>query len=350
MSRLGVHFQGNPEEGTEATEIIQASRIEYVKGIDPDFWPKNCFPNQTIIGRFWIGGDDKEMKYVRCGAYGAEQYFKMLKPRYDKVPWVNIIAGPNETKVWDCNWKDASNFQIKLAELIHSIGREYAAWSFSVFWPKIIDVARLQPSLRVADYLELHDYWMPFSPFLGHPKAVLAELKRLGIYDTRVIIGECGVDGGIVGHPDRRGWKDFAAWGYNREVFWRDVSDYDDTQPSEVVAITPFVTCPNKDWASFDFDGDMIARVAAKWEKSVDPWEAIIQEAQTHVLPLNPDAAFEKWVDNTYLPASAEFDVLVGGIMWRAQVYRRADRRDKQLIVRCPINEWDKIEFKEFNN
>jgi len=114
--------------------------------------------------------------------------------------------------------------------------------------------------------------------------------------------------------------------------------------------VTPFVTCPNKDWASFDWDGDMIARTAAKWEQAADPWGAIVQEAQGYIVPLNPNAAFEKWADAEYLPASAEFDVLVGGIMWRAQAYRRANRRGEQLIVRCPVNEWDKIEFMIVEN
>lgn len=347
---LGVQFQGNPEEGTEATEIIRASRIEFIKGIDPDYWPENCFPGKTIIGRFYGLGDGWEMEFVRRGARGAEDYFQHMLPRYNKVPWVRIIAGPNETQIWACDWQASSAFQVRLAGLIHSIGREYVAWSFSVFWPKIIDVARLQPSLAVADYLEMHDYWMPFAPFSGHPGAVLAELKRLGIYNTKVIIGECGVDGGIVGHPDRLGWKDFASWGYDREKFWQDVSRYDDIQPQGVIAITPFVTCPNQDWASFDFDGNMVARVAAKWEQSVDPWEVIIADLQEHIIPLNPNAAFEKDAPDGCLPASREKDVLVNGIMWRYQGYRHANRRDKQQVARCPVNEWNKIEWIEIDN
>jgi len=354
MTKLGVHFQGPPENADNhpdtVTEIIQASSIKFIKGIDPDHWPSVSFPNQTIIGRFWIGGDGTEMEYVREGAHGAEKYFEILRPRYEKVPWVRIIEGPNETQVWACDWKAASDFQVRLGELVHELGREYAAWSFSVFWPKIRDVARLQPSLQVADYLELHDYWIPFSPFSGHPRAVIAELQRLGIHNTKVIIGECGVDGLVINHPNRRGWKDFAGWGYTREMFWQDMSNYDDMQPPEVVAITPFVTCPNKDWASFDIDGNMVARMAAKWEQGADPWAVIIQEAQEHIIPLNPGAAFEKWVDNTYLPASKEFDVLIGGVMWRAQAYRRADKRDQQMIVRCPVNNWDKIEWLEIDN
>jgi len=337
MSKLGAQYQSPVELGAESTEIVRNSKIEYVKLIDPDR-SANCFPDKTVIGRYWIGGDGKEMEYVRRGAEGAAEYFAMLFPRYKNV---DIIEGPNETQVWCCSWKAASDFQIKLAELVHSIGKEYAAWSFSVFWPKIIDVARLQPSLAVADYLELHDYWVPYSPFTGHPQAVIDELNRLGIH-TKVIIGECGVDGGIINHPDRRGWKDFDAWGYDRDKYWADLSKYDDLLPEEVVAVTPFVTNPYKTWQDFDIDGKFLLQFAKKWEESVDVESAIISETQKYIVPLNPAAAFEQHM-SPLLPASKEFDILINGIMYRAQAYRDQERRESQFIAYAEINDWANI-------
>jgi hypothetical protein len=79
--------------------------------------------------------------------------------------------------------------------------------------------------------------------------------------------------------------------------------------------------------------------------------EAIGEAAQKVVLPLNPDAAFEKaGASLGLLPASPEFDVTVGEVQYRAQVYRHPKQRDVQHIVYAVVGQWDKLTWFERAN
>jgi len=74
-------------------------------------------------------------------------------------------------------------------------------------------------------------------------------------------------------------------------------------------------------------------------------------ELQKHVIPLNPEAYFEKQASKFgYLPASKEVDVNVDGKLYRAQVYRHPSRRDKQYIIYAPVGDWAKARWFERKN
>jgi len=73
--------------------------------------------------------------------------------------------------------------------------------------------------------------------------------------------------------------------------------------------------------------------------------------AQQVVIPLNSEAAFEKaGATEGYLPASPEFDVTVGEVTYRAQVYRHPQQRDVQHIVYAVVGQWDTLTWFERPN
>lgn len=75
--------------------------------------------------------------------------------------------------------------------------------------------------------------------------------------------------------------------------------------------------------------------------------EAAIGAAlQEHIMPLNPQAAFERaGISLGLLPASAEFDVVVDGAVYRAQGYRSPGRPDVQHVVYCIAGDWDNLRW-----
>lgn len=72
---------------------------------------------------------------------------------------------------------------------------------------------------------------------------------------------------------------------------------------------------------------------------------------QAHIVPLYPEAAFEKSAKpKGLLPASPEVDMAINGIDYRAQAYRSPADRQWQHIVYCVVGEWDKLTwFKRAN-
>lgn len=80
--------------------------------------------------------------------------------------------------------------------------------------------------------------------------------------------------------------------------------------------------------------------------------EIIIAAAlQRAVLPLNPEAAFEKAATPLeLLPASPETDVTVAGVAYRAQAYRTIRDRSLQHIIYAPVGQWDAAAWFEYPN
>lgn len=79
--------------------------------------------------------------------------------------------------------------------------------------------------------------------------------------------------------------------------------------------------------------------------------DTISAELQKHVLPLNPDAYFEKLARKQgLLPASREVDISFGGEVYRAQVYRKPDDRDYQYIIYAPVGQWEKAKWFKRRN
>jgi hypothetical protein len=300
VSLLGIQFQTAAEVGTQPTDMIRASKVGWIKGIDVDLlWKDRVFANQRILARQWIGGDDIEAEYMARGVAGAEDYFALLRLRYEKLKGWGIldVAGPNEPHPRGDNYLAYEAFELRWAQLVIGMGMRPWVWSYGVGWPTGpagFCVGSVQTACEAGGGLEVHEYGAP-SVLDGNGywtmriRKTLDELYAAGLDRSvaRVFVGEAGVDGGVinwnapewVGKRRRRGWKEWNDWAYpaqlglpiqggmTQELYWRQVSAYDDriiAEVPEVVAITPFITHPRPDWSDFDWNTDLCAKVAAK--------------------------------------------------------------------------------------
>jgi hypothetical protein len=368
VSKLGVHYQNNPELGTEATEVVRGSRIGWVKGIDPDYWPTpaaEMFPGKRVVARLWIGGDAIERNYVLRGSQGANDYVNRLAPRYSRIAseGVRDVLGPNEMH------PDAGSILAHVAfwqrwaeRMVTEYGLRPWFGSFGVGWP---GEGQIREYAGVARYcaqhgggMEVHEYGAP-SVLDGNGwytlryRRTIAELS----FEAPVLVGECGIDWGVTGQKPT-GWQSHQGYVYpeqyglpqgvmNEERYWRQLSAYDDElcRDGYVVAATPFVTCPTADWKTFDVGGSLLKRIAAKHgsapEPPVDIEQQIGEAMQAHIIPLNPNAALEKaGAALGLLPASSEVRDVAGYV---AQAFRSPGEREWQHIAYCIDGDWAKV-------
>lgn len=371
-SKLGVFFQGNPELGTEATELVRDSKIRWVKGIDPDRWPtpaKNMFPGKRILARFWIGGDGIEEQYVLRGVTGADEYANLLAPRWAAAyaQGVRDVVGPNEMHPAPDTIARHVDFWQRWAERVVFAGMCPWFGSFGVGWPDT-DVEQIVTYRPVARYcaehgggMEVHEYSAP-SVLDGDGWYTLRyrrTIAQLG-FEVPVFIGECGIDWGVVPGQKNTGWKSHKEYVYpeqyglpsglmTEERYWRQLSAYDDEllKDNYVVAAVPFVTCPEASWATFDFGGPLIRRVVTKHAAGtaepepepelpiVGPTDEAIRNAGWNALGVayNPAAAFQAYAREHGLGAPLRDEHDVDGV--RMQEFMGG-------IVYAPIGWWDK--------
>jgi len=281
-SKLTTMYQGQPERGSPTTEVIRDGAFSWIKGIDVDTWPERpyeLFPGKRVLARFWIGGDSKEHDYMVKGRAGADEYVDLLQERYYKVyaGGVRDVLGPNEPHPHEGTWKAYEEFQYRWIERVAGIGFNPWAWSFGVGWPGLIEggdaitarnfIGSIGLAKEAGGGLELHEYGAP-QVLSGEGwwtlryRRLLYELQTAGLHDIPIWIGECGIDGGVIGQGGQ-GWKSFTTMG----DYWLQLSAYDDQimQDSEIVAASTFLTNPNNSkWASFDVAEWLLRQMAAK--------------------------------------------------------------------------------------
>lgn len=143
------------------------------------------------------------------------------------------------------------------------------------------------------------------------------------------------------GFPSRAAWPD---WGDSALLDWLDT-----IQTHDVHGVALWILGDKAQWGAPWYEGGgprPLVWTLARWQQSapVDVEAAIGEAAQAHILPLNPEAAFEKEAALCGLmPASREFDVAVGGATYRAQAYRDPGARDWQYIVYCRVGDWGNL-------
>ncbi len=370
MSKLGVHFQASPELGTEATELVRASNIRWVKGIDVDRWPTpagEMFPGKRTLARQWIGGDNIEEPFVLRGAAGADEYIALLASRYRtlRAQGVSDVLGPNEMHPAAGTIQHHVAFWDRWARrMVADFGLRPWFGSFGVGWP---DIGQITAYTDVARYcadhgggMEVHEYGAP-DVLDGNGWWTLRyrrTLAELG-FDVPVIVGECGIDWGVVPGQKNTGWKSHKEYVYpeqyglpsglmTEERYWRQLSAYDDEllKDNYVVAAVPFVTCPEASWATFDFGGSLIRRVVAKHAAGtaepepepelpiVGPTDEAIRNAGWNALGVayNPAAAFQAYAREHGLGAPLRDEHDVDGV--RMQEFMGG-------IVYAPVGRWD---------
>lgn len=244
-----------------AAELVNS---KWVKIINPP--EDNPFPGRNIVCRFFME-DSESNKLVRRGVLGAREWVEWLEPQMRKRPWAIFVEGPNEPLGLDLlkpKWCRAlSEFTAEFARLSAARGWVPIGFNFSVGWPDIGTAPEFQLGIealnRAGGMVGLHEYAAP-SMFDGDGyltlryRHFLAELDAVNISRPRIFIGECGIDGGVL-NEHGKGWKHYLGEG-NEHKFFAQLLGYGAQlrKDKEVVAAVPFISGPNEDWWSFDFN------------------------------------------------------------------------------------------------
>jgi len=215
-------------------------------------------PETKWVGRMWV---DNYPHYINGKEAGAEEFFRKLQSR---GTWnlIDIWEGINEPGPHPTH--DLMRFQVRLAQLLHDAGKQYAYGSWSVGCPAIPDWKSewIRQPLRLADYVSVHEY---ASPRMDDPRGLDGDTGT-GWFTLRyrkwwsdlpadcqkpILITECGIDSGAA-HWDphgQGGWKSFTdIAGYIEQLRW-----YEDNLDACVVGALPYCWgVHDPTWKTFD--------------------------------------------------------------------------------------------------
>jgi murein DD-endopeptidase MepM/ murein hydrolase activator NlpD len=249
--------------------------------IDPPF--VNPFAaSSSVIGRPFID-DGTCNAMIRKGKSGAQEWYNAVAPTILARPWVVAWEAPNEPQpLADWNFCLAlADFTSEVTRLLHAVGRKVVAGNISEGNPggsteqeRSNLFCAIAKGMVTADYWDMHCYWVPDG--YPHKEAGFNEWHALryrlnygyalaqGIQLPPLFIGECGIDGGIVGR-DRyhAGYKAFNLdWqSYQNQHLAR--LDDEIAKDSYVLAALPFISGGNTDWISFDYEENESRQLAA---------------------------------------------------------------------------------------
>lgn len=252
-------------------EIAALVNSEYVKVIDPG--TSDPFPNSKTIVRMFMP-DAESNALIWRGAAGAEDWFRKMYTKFEARSWAWAFEGPNEPQpMHDYGFVSALNlFTIRLAELMRDANWRLVGMNLSVGWPFLEYFGNPNPTVRVlgpaiealydgGHILGLHEYsapamWDGEGAYCLRYRNTVDELRISGYNKIpKIIIGECGIDGGVLSPPQwGKGWKTFCHGNhacYQEQLAWYDNKLRED---NEVLAATIFVSGPFADWLDFDFD------------------------------------------------------------------------------------------------
>jgi hypothetical protein len=237
----------------------------YVKRVDPN--EEDLFPNKRTIGRVFMTDGIEGALYSR-GKVGAGTYFVRCLPWYQRAPYIHAWEGPNEPAMikTPAERRAFDEFSVEWVRFMHSISRKTVAGNFSDRNPPDGTICEFAAMLDAGDYLGLHCYGAPTmrdnaDGLALRYRRLIAELKAAGVKVPPVLIGECGIDLGIVGQG-RKGWQraPHADWGrYRDELVWYDGELCKDP---EVVGAFVYTAGATGDWRTFDINEKQAADLA----------------------------------------------------------------------------------------
>lgn len=173
-------------------------------------------------------------------------------------------------------------FERRRAELLTNEGWKSVIGNFSAGTPELELWPDFYPALEAGDYLGLHEYSANTQPpFMSNIDTWLCRRYRR-VYEALpghlrkpLIITECGIDGGILGHA-QEGWRRYTdVSGYMADLQWYDESLQEDAARWPIVGATVFCYGHvDPRWASFDIGGEMADRLASYIQANPPlPWQ-----------------------------------------------------------------------------
>ena len=178
-------------------------------------------------------------------------------------------------------------FERTRTEILHREGWKSVLGNFSAGTPELELWPDFYPALEVGDYLGLHEYSANNQPpYMANLDTWLCR-RYQRVYEALpealrlpLIITECGIDGGMVGHV-QHGWKSYTdLHGYMRELEWYDDSLQADAARWPIIGAT--VYCyghVDPRWSTFDIAGPMAERLSVYMQANPPlPWQETPEE------------------------------------------------------------------------
>jgi len=347
---------------------VHESRTAGVKLLQPHRCPAQPFgPGIEYMGRVVFPNDVDKSLINRPDVKTAAREFvyDWMRPIIVKCPWITIWCGHNEvdtTSEEACRrFRAYEPWRIKyMRQLLRELSGSYAnaqtmASSFGTGNPRFLEYWRwVAPAINAADYAELHEYGMRRMDIagwhLGRCEKARDAAKCYGYELPKMIIGETGID--YFGDPKNDGWRErHGLGGISSDEYVRQLIAYDMwcQQHDWIVGVAPFIW-RSTGWPSFDIDEHTSSLLVARMRaQGMDIERLIAAAGQKIVLPLNPHAAFEiAAARRSYMAASPEGRIDIGGVRYAYQGFRHPANRQWQNWVYTIEGDWDPSHFHWF--
>ncbi len=275
MTELSIHFE---QTTTEVVGVVNASDREYVLVVNPP--SVNVFPGKKVIGRIL---DEQEQMYVGMGASGATLWWSN---NYNRVLAVSNYVYALTT----CN-EPVNDDKAVIAEYVatwidlcnrHFPAIKTVAFNFSAGNPEPEDAPIFAETIRKADFVGFHEYWVPehwanLSAWSGwlmwRYEQFMAHLPT-DLQTKPVFITECGCDGmtyKTLGKPNvEYGWQKLYP---NMEVYVDHLKQYVYGLDTNVRAAFVFDAGP---WSRWERGGYTVTKELA---------QAIVKLPRTNLTP-----------------------------------------------------------------
>jgi len=264
---ISLHLQ---EIREYVARYLAISNVGWIKMINPP--EQDPFPGVKMVGRTYMD-DDASNAMIAQGAVGGIQWFNEFKDFYASRPYVHAWEFINEPQpMRSPAFRQALN-EATLAwnELMHQHEYKTVGMNWSVGWPDVGTAAEMGPAIEACDYLGLHEYsanamwdggenWYCF-----RYRRTVSELRDAGFTVPPILVGECGIDGGVLNPPiEREGWQRIP-WDrgtpeddYVSQIAWY----FDGLKEDGLVEAAFLFTVCSWDWLSFDVTESLAMKIA----------------------------------------------------------------------------------------
>ena len=285
---------------------------------NPDYWRKvkQVSPGTFIMGRHYF-----DSQPLNDPATNAKLAFSAMSQEIARMTGIyDAWMGYNEMAITNVQQaKDYALFQTTLSALIHSLGSKSVAYSWSEgnpdpsLWPTLVS------GLVGSDFLGVHEY---DAPSMSRTQPYRCLRYRSAPQLLPIIIGECGIDGGVQGiDQPQTGWKHFCSVdAYVSTLKWYDSELQKD---ANVIGGAIFAAHWNMGNGTFDIadqntirdyiaggtpspvptlEQTAISAVVAKQNSILNPATALAKSATANHfgLPCSPEVTFT-WNNDNYI-------------------------------------------------
>ncbi len=263
MSKIAGYVQriGNDVE----QHCLQARYKHYITlATEPDFWKRQRDAYQpSIFVRHYFR--DQPLP-VSPAAVADPVTVDADRLRSAGVPVAGVM-GYNEVGHTGDGLSRLAELEMALIDIFASRGLRYLAGNFPVTWPQAKELklysAVLNRLVEKNGWLDLHNYGAPTmsgrTDLTLHHRTLKQVADANGWRWPQVIIGECGIDGGVL-DGQLRGFRAFPQTDYVAELRWFLAELEKD---GYVEAACVFGTGMNGDWETFDVVGSAVASQVA---------------------------------------------------------------------------------------